>query len=98
MGMGSALGVAALATVVGVIAFAVLARMAAQIMKDTGREKKVTECIASLNMLMVHINVYSAGKVRTADQTATINRMIDTWNQRYSRWRGFEKIPKLDAA
>lgn len=93
--MGEAIGWAAVMTVAGAIAFAVLARMAAQIIKDNGRERKVTECIASLNMLMVHIAVYDAATEKSSEEANAINRMIDAWNQRYGRWRGFERIPNL---
>lgn len=92
--MGESIGILAILTVAAVVAFAFLARMVAQIVKDSGREKKVTECIASMNMLMTHIAVYNAGH-KTADEAAVINRLIDAWNQRYCRWRGFEKIPPI---
>lgn len=93
--MGESLGILAILTVGIVVAFAFLARMVAQIMKDSGHEKKVTECVASMNMLMTHISVYNASNTKPPEQAQTINRMIDAWNERYRNWRGFEKIPHL---
>lgn len=93
--MGESIGILAILTVAVVVTFAVLARMVAQVVKDSGHEKKVTECVASMNMVMTHIAVYSASSAKSAEQVAVINRMIEAWNQRYSRWRGFEKIPPL---
>lgn len=43
----------------------------------------------------VHIAVFDAGTIKSADEAATIKRMIDAWNARYSRWRGLEKIPNF---
>lgn len=96
--MGESIGILAILTVALVVIFAVLTRMAAQIMKDSGHEKKVTECVASMNMVMTHIAVYNATASRTPEQVEVINRMITAWNERYFRWRGFEKIPLLVAA
>jgi hypothetical protein len=93
--MGEALLYTAFTVVVVTVVGAFLARMAAQILKDAGREKKVTECIASLNMLMVHIDMYAANTSKTEDQRRVINAMIEAWNQRYSHWRGYQKIPNL---
>lgn len=93
--MGESLAILAILTVAAVVVFAVLVRMIAQVIKDSGHEKKVTECIASMNMLMTHIAIYNASADKSADQVAVINKMIEAWNQRYFRWRGFEKIPAL---
>lgn len=96
--MGESIGILAILTVAAVITFAVLARMITQVMKDSGHEKKVTECVASMNMLMAHIAVYNSSSAKSAEQVAVINRMIESWNQRYNKWRGFERIPLFVSA
>lgn len=93
--MGEALGIVAVIVIVATLVAAIIVRMIAQVVKDSGREKKVTECIASLNMLMAHVAMYNANTEHTSEQRDVINGMATAWNQRYSHWRGYQKIPPL---
>ncbi|MGQ0697254.1 MAG: hypothetical protein ACT4PZ_03315 [Panacagrimonas sp.] len=95
--MGESIGILAILTVGGVVAFAVLVRMVAQVVKDSGREKKMTEAISYVLIITAQLAHYSASKVKTEEQVKTINDMIDAYNQSYNRWRGFVKIPPLVA-
>ena len=93
--MGEALALAAITMIAVTIVGAIIVRMIAQVVKDSGREKKVTECIASLNMLMAHIAMYNTNPDHTPEQREVINGMANAWNQRYSHWRGYQKIPPI---
>lgn len=95
--MGESIGILVLLTVGGVIAFAVLVRMVAQVVKDTGREKKMTEAIAHVLIITAQISMYGASSTKTDEQVQLINSMIDAYNQRYKHWRGFAKLPSLVA-
>lgn len=93
--MGEALLYTASVVIAVTVVGAIIIRMVAQVVKDSGREKKVTECIASLNMLMAHLSVYKTNAARSPEERAVINGMIEAWNARYSRWRGYQKIPTV---
>ncbi|MGQ0618937.1 MAG: hypothetical protein ACT4QA_03305 [Panacagrimonas sp.] len=95
--MGESIGILAILTVGGVVAFAVLVRMVAQVVKDSGREKKMTEAMSYVLIITAQLANYSASAVKTEEQVKTINGMIDAYNQRYNRWRGFVKLPPLVA-
>lgn len=96
--MGESIAGLAILTVAGVVAFAVLVRMVAQVVKDTGREKKMTEAMSYVLIITAQMANYSASSVKSEDQLKTINEMIEAYNARYKTWRGFSKLPLLVAA
>lgn len=96
--MGESIGILAILTVAGVVAFAVLVRMVAQVVKDSGREKKMTEAMAYVLIITAQMVNYGSSSVKTEEQLKMINGMIDAYNERYKTWRGFAKLPPLAAA